>query len=163
MGIIFEIIIKSFSPALSSPQTLPYALLAPVLNHGLSFISCCFVHLCICMYKHIPRYYLLGLCNVTRMCVLRTDTLVLDKQKVYSSLGKTIFSLQILYLPVIICKWWRLIGFLLSSLARLFGMLVRIYEYSFCYYQETEAHRKKKFLVFWLFQSSHGPEAPYHR
>lgn len=41
------------------------------------------------MYKHSPRYYPLSMCNVTCMSVLRTDSLVLDKQKVYSSLGKT--------------------------------------------------------------------------
>ena len=41
-------------------------------------------------HTHITKYNLRSLYNVTCMYIFRTTLLVLDKQSVYSSLGKTI-------------------------------------------------------------------------
>lgn len=61
-------------------------------NYSLFFPNCCFMHMyvCVCLYLHSHKSHSLGLYKAICMCVLRLISLVLGKQLVCFSLGKSL-------------------------------------------------------------------------
>lgn len=73
----------------------PFFLKNPPIHHFplsftfMTFISCYFMHVCVCMYKYIPKYNLLSPNNIMVYMFSRLILLALENQLVCSPLGTT--------------------------------------------------------------------------
>lgn len=111
-----NIIVLYCSPFSFCPLFLPYTPSSVSFKFVASLINCCHAHIHI--YIHIPKYSLVSLQMIMCMHIFRDVQLVLDKQLVYTYLGKTIPpSLNTPQLPHVLCLRLRFGGLSTFTLA----------------------------------------------